>query len=140
MADSSFLKGTLILGLSGIAVKFLSAVYRIPLTRMIGARGMGQYTAAFNFFMPFFSLATAGITPAISRLCASGAYSGREIHYIKKKACRCFGYSSLALAAAALVARFVYSDYTASPMIFTGVALLAPNLVFATFEAVYKGI
>jgi len=72
--DNSFIRNTAILGVSGIVVKILSAAYRIPLTRMLGARGMGQYTAAFNIFMPFFSLATAGITPTVSRLCAAFAH------------------------------------------------------------------
>ena len=37
-----FIKGTAILAVSGIVVKLLSAAYRIPLTRMIGAEGMGK--------------------------------------------------------------------------------------------------
>ena len=50
-----FIKGTVILAVSGIVVKLLSAAYRIPLTRMIGAEGMGKYSAAFNIFMPLFN-------------------------------------------------------------------------------------
>ena len=139
--DNTFLKSTAILGLSGIVVKILSAAYRIPLTRMIGAEGMGQYTAAFNIFMPFFSLATAGITPTISRLCAAGAGRNRaDVVAVKKKAGICFGIVSRLMIVAALIVSFVYSGYIDSPMIFTGVALLCPNLFFATFEAVYKGI
>ena len=76
--DDIFIKGTAILALSGIAVKLLSAAYRIPLTRMIGAEGMGKYSAAFNLFMPFFSLAVAGITPTVSRLRTAGKVNG---HY-----------------------------------------------------------
>ena len=63
--EDSFLKGTAVLAVSGIVVKLLSAAYRIPLTRMIGAEGMGKYSAAFNIFMPFFSMAVAGITPTV---------------------------------------------------------------------------
>ena len=40
--DNIFIKGTAVLELSGIVVKYLSAAYRIPLTRMIGAEGMGK--------------------------------------------------------------------------------------------------
>lgn len=139
--DNGLLKGTVILGFSGIIVKILSAAYRIPLTRMIGASGMGQYTAAFNIFMPFFSLATAGITPTISRLCAA-ADAGRkeDIIRIKHRAGVCFGITSAVRLVRGLIVSFLYSEYIDSPMIFAGVILLCPNLIFATYEAVYKGI
>ncbi len=139
--DTTFLKGTAILGLSGIVVKLLSAAYRIPLTRMIGAEGMGQYTAAFNIFLPFFSLATAGITPAISRLCSSGRVKDRsDAVAVRKKAGFYFGIISVLMICAALAVSGIYADHISSPMIFIGVMLLCPNLFFATYEAIYKGI
>lgn len=139
--DDIFIKGTAILALSGIAVKLLSAAYRIPLTRMIGAEGMGKYSAAFNLFMPFFSLAVAGITPTVSRLRTAGKVNGLYSYAdIKKSASKYFGCTSLLLVTAAVVISYVYSQHINSPMIFTGVVLLCPNLIFATYEAVYKGI
>ncbi|MBR5520576.1 MAG: oligosaccharide flippase family protein [Oscillospiraceae bacterium] len=137
--DNNFIKSTAVLGLSGIVVKILSAAYRIPLTRMIGAEGMGQYSAAFNVFMPFFSLATAGITPTISRLCARGV-SKADIVVIKRKAGACFGVVSVIMVAVALVISYLYAGYTESYFLFTGVMLLCPNIIFAASEAVYKGI
>ena len=57
--QNSFFKAGALLALSGIAVKAFSAVYRIPLTRMLGADTMGRYSAVFSIFMPFFAFATA---------------------------------------------------------------------------------
>ena len=127
-----FIKGTVILAVSGIVVKLLSAAYRIPLTRMIGAEGMGKYSAAFNIFMPFFSLAVAGITPTVSRLrakCRDGDIN--SLVNIKKTAARCFGITSFMAVVAALIVSRLYSSYMGTPMIFTGVMLLCPNLIFA---------
>ncbi len=139
--DNSFIKGTAILAISSMAVKLLSAAYRIPLTRMIGAEGMGKYSAAFNIFMPFFSLATAGITPTVSRLRATQPTDDTAAFVkIRKKASGFFGTVSFVLAVAALIVSYVYSIHIESPMIFYGVCLLVPNLIFATFEAIYKGI
>ncbi|MBP0980353.1 MAG: oligosaccharide flippase family protein, partial [Oscillospiraceae bacterium] len=139
--DNIFIKGTAVLALSGIVVKFLSAAYRIPLTRMIGAEGMGKYSAAFNVFMPFFSLATAGITPAVSRLTASQPIGdGSSYLRIKKRAGVCFGFLSDILVVTAMFVSWYYSIYMDTPMIFIGVVLLCPNLIFATYEAIYKGI
>ena len=54
--ENSFAKAGAVLVISGFAVKLLGAVYRIPLTRMLGAAQMGRYSAVFSLFMPFFSL------------------------------------------------------------------------------------
>ena len=139
--DNIFIKNTAILAISGMVVKLLSAAYRIPLTRMIGAEGMGKYSAAFNIFMPFFSLATAGITPTVSRLRAmQDTMDIPAFVKIKKQASRLFGRISCILTLAALIVSYAYSIHIDSPMIFYGVCLLVPNLIFATFEAIYKGI
>ena len=139
--DITFLKGTAVLGFSGIVVKILSAVYRIPLTRMIGAEGMGQYSAVFNLFMPFYSFAVAGITPAVSRLCSSGMVkSDADIIQVRRKAGWYFGAVSIGMIATALTVSRIYAGHVYSPMLFVGVALLCPNLFFAAYEAIYKGI
>ena len=38
---NSFIMGTLILGAAGVVIKLLGAVFRIPLTYLISAEGMG---------------------------------------------------------------------------------------------------
>ncbi len=139
--NDTFIKGTAVLAVSGVVVKLLSAAYRIPLTRMIGAEGMGKYSAAFNIFMPFFSLAVAGITPTVSRLVAMETADDSDVYIsIRKKAGRVYGLLSVVLIVLAVAVSWFYSGYIDSYMIFTGVVMLCPNLFFATFEAVYKGI
>ncbi len=139
--DNKFLKGTAILTISGICVKLLSAAYRIPITRMIGAQGMGHYSATFNIFMPFFSFAVAGITPTVSRLCArekSDNYGA--IINIKKTASLWFGLFSVLMASIALIVSKIYSEHIESPLLFIGVLIMCPNLIMASFEAIYRGI
>lgn len=138
-SDNRFLKGTVMLTLSGLCVKFLSAVYRIPITRMIGASGMGIYSATFNIFMPFFSLALAGVTPTVSRLCAK-ENNPAMIVAIKRKAGLCFGMFSIIMAFLASVVGFFYSKHIDSYIIFWGIVIMCFNMVMSSFEAVYKGI
>ena len=139
--NNTFLKGTIVLTASGIFVKLLSAVYRIPITRMIGAQGMGHYSATFNVFMPFFSFAIAGITPTVSKLCAKCDVKDKNsIFNIKKKASKCFGLLSLLMSILALITAWIYSQKIESPIIFYGVLIMCPNLIFACFEAIYRGV
>ena len=71
MADkvgNKFLKGAAVLALAGILMKVLGAVFRIPLTNMIGTDGMSYYGVAYSIYGALVVLATAGIPVAISRL------------------------------------------------------------------------
>ncbi len=64
----SFLKGALILGIAGVAVKIIGAFFRIPLGNMIGSTGMGYYQSAYPVYTLFLTLATAGFPTAVAKL------------------------------------------------------------------------
>ena len=67
-AAQLLLKGTTILAAAGIASKILGAIFRIPLTNMIGAKGQSYYSVAYNIYYLLYVLATAGFPVAISRM------------------------------------------------------------------------
>ena len=48
----------------------LGALYRVPLTNILGAEGMGMYQLIFPVYALFMVLATAGIPTALSRIVA----------------------------------------------------------------------
>ena len=62
------LKGTAIIGIAGIIVKILGAIFRIPLTNWVGSVGMSYYQVAYNIYNAFILMAIAGFPVAISRL------------------------------------------------------------------------
>ncbi len=66
----SFLYGALILSISALITKALGAFYRIPLTNMLGAEGMGIYQMIFPVYALFWVLASAGVPVAVSRMIA----------------------------------------------------------------------
>ncbi|MGI6257697.1 MAG: putative polysaccharide biosynthesis protein [Anaerovoracaceae bacterium] len=68
MSKKSFVKGAAILGIAGIIVKLLGAVFRLPLGNMIGATGMSYYTPAYYIYTIFVVIATSGIPVAISKM------------------------------------------------------------------------
>ncbi|MBE6888026.1 MAG: hypothetical protein E7484_06390 [Ruminococcaceae bacterium] len=140
--DNSFLKAGAILVLSGFAVKVLSAAYRIPLTRMMGASLMGVYSSVLNVFMPFFAFATSGIIPAISRFTAKLAarQDNAGIVFLKKQAQRLYLLTAAAMTALYLVFSRFYSKYTGENIFWYGAVLLAPCIVMASQEMVYKGL
>ena len=53
-----------------VVAKMLGALYRIPLTNILGAEGMGMYQLVFPVYALFMVLATAGIPTSLSRTVA----------------------------------------------------------------------
>ncbi len=68
VAASTLMKGAAILAVAGIVSKVFGAVFRIPLTNMIGAEGQSYYGAAYPVYQFFYVIATAGFPVAISRM------------------------------------------------------------------------
>lgn len=67
MKKQSLLKGTIILGLSGIIAKFLGLFFRWPLIMLIGDEGVGYYQMSYPLYM-FFIAISSGIPVAISKM------------------------------------------------------------------------
>ncbi len=68
MKKNGLLSGALILSVGAILSKVFSAVYRIALTRILGAVGIGLYQLIFPFYSLCVVLATAGLPMAISKV------------------------------------------------------------------------
>ena len=71
-----FLKGTLILFLSGIILKILGFFYQIYVVRTIGTEALGLVNMVFPYYITLVTIATMGMPLAISRLVAKGEARG----------------------------------------------------------------
>ncbi|MEG3029084.1 MAG: oligosaccharide flippase family protein [Oscillospiraceae bacterium] len=140
--NNSFIRASAVLVASSMAVKILSAAYRVPLTRMLGAYAMGKYSIVFNLFMPFFALSTAGITPAVSRLATQIKADNPmdTLEKLKAKALALYLLFAIALSAIFIGVGAVYSKSLEEKVVLIGAVILAPNLIFGAVEGVYKGL
>ncbi len=73
--SNPLITGTLILTLTGFASRFIGFFYRIFLSRIFGAEGMGIYQLISPVLALSFALTVAGIQTAISKYVASEAIS-----------------------------------------------------------------
>ncbi len=78
MKRTSFIKGAIILASASLISRILGAVYRIPLTRLIGDEGMGLFQMSYPVYSLVVTLAVAGIPIAISKLVAEAAATGSK--------------------------------------------------------------
>lgn len=74
MKKHSFVFGALILAVSGVVCKVLGAVYKIPLTNILGSEGMGVYYLIFPIYAFLLSFISSSFVVAlsknVSKLCA----------------------------------------------------------------------
>lgn len=74
--SSSFIRGALLLSIGGLLAKILGALYRIPLTNILGSYGMGLYQLVFPPYILFLTVVQAGVPMALSRIIAANSQLG----------------------------------------------------------------
>lgn len=70
MPQRSFFHGAMVLMAAGLITRIMGFAYRIVLTRMIGAAGMGLFQLVFPLLSLVLTFVTAGLPIAISKLVA----------------------------------------------------------------------
>ena len=75
----NFLHGAVILTAALIVVKILGAVYKIPLGNILGDDGYGYFLAAYTVYNVFYTVSTAGVPVALSRLIAAAEANERPM-------------------------------------------------------------
>ena len=73
----NYMHGAAILTVGVIIMKVLGAIYKIPLGNILGDEGYSMFMGAYSIYNIFFTLATAGLPVALSRLVAEADAHGR---------------------------------------------------------------
>ena len=66
--EKNFLVQGSILAIAGVITKIIGAVYRIPLTNIAGAEGIGYYSVAFSIYSVALMLTSYSLPLAVSKL------------------------------------------------------------------------
>ena len=69
---NTYVKNTAILFVSMVISKIIGAVFKIPLTNILGGVGMGYYSTAYSLYTPIF---------AIARIAGWSAHRLEELSY-----------------------------------------------------------
>ena len=68
MKKNSFIEGTVIATFFIFLVKILGMLYVVPFYSIVGSRGAALYSYAYNIYLIFLSISSAGIPNAISKI------------------------------------------------------------------------
>jgi stage V sporulation protein B len=139
--EQSFLYATLVLGVSTVLVKVLGAIFRIPISNLIGASGMGYFSTAYDIFMPIYSLAMAGLPVAVARIIAEQVAQkkykdARKTFKITKYAFWVTGIVGLALM---FIMAYVVTAVASNPRALPAAIVIAPSILFCCIMSAYRG-
>lgn len=139
------MKGATILVIAGIVSKIFGAIFRIPLTNMIGAEGQAYYSASYAVYNLLFVIATAGFPVAISRMVSSRIaerdfVNAHKSYKLAMKVSWALGIVSFLIMyfGAGAIAGFYKNPGSAASMKAISVALLFTPLV-ASMRGYYQG-
>ena len=68
MKKSSFIEGTVIATFAIVITKILGMLYVIPFYAMVGVQGSALYAYAYNIYVIFLDISSAGLPVAISKI------------------------------------------------------------------------
>lgn len=142
MGKKTFLRGAAILGLAGLLVQVMGAVFRIPLGNIIGDEGMSYYQTAYPFYVFLLVFSTNGAPAAISKMTSERIALGQH-----EEAHRVFKLAFILMALLGVVAASVF--YFGAPWIlhlvkspaeaYHSIVAIAPALLFVPVMAVFRG-
>lgn len=138
----NFVLGALLLMISGIVCKLIGAFFKVPLTNMIGDAGMGYFSSAYSIYTVLFTISTAGIPVAVSRIISS--YIVKKDKAAVTKTYRASLFILVALGLAGFLAMYIYAPELAKNFLKNEKAVysikaLAPTLFFICFESALRG-
>jgi len=142
MNKKTFLKGAAILGVAGLLVQALGAVFRIPLANIIGDDGMGYYQTVYPIYVFLLVFSTNGAPAAISKMASERLALGRagEAHRVFKLSfivMMLFGVISSAVLF--FFAKEIIELLKAHEKSYYAMIAIAPALLVISIMAVYRG-
>lgn len=137
----SFVKGAAILGAAGLIVKFIGAIFRIPLTNIIGADGMANYQVAYPIYAALVVISTAGLPAAISKLVSERVTLGdyRGAHKVFQTAFKLLLVIGVVSTLVMLALSGVLANAAKIPSARLSLIMIAPSLFFVSILSAYRG-
>lgn len=140
--SSNIVRGSLFLCVSAFICKIIGVVYRIPLTNIIGAEGVGLYQLVFPIYSFLLVISSNGIPVALSKLIAQ---KRQELNFaylnkLKKISFLFFGALGLIMTGLLMVFAEKISAWQGNSNAYLGYLFIAPSVLIVSFICVFRGL
>ena len=138
----NYMHGAAILTVGVIIMKVLGAIYKIPLGNILGDEGYSMFMGAYSIYNIFFTLATAGLPVALSRLVAEA-----DAHNRVRQEEKTFRVALLTFAAMGVLFSFILfafpewlaANYLENPDAAMSIRAMAPAILLVCIVSAYRG-
>ena len=138
----NFMHGAAILTVGVVIMKILGAIYKVPLGNILGDYGYGIFLSTYNVYNIFFTLSTAGLPVALSRMIAVEDAQGKPAAKEKTFRAAILTFAVIGLLFAMIMffgnewlARF----YLHKPDAALSVRAMAPAILLVCLVSAYRG-
>ena len=142
LLNSVFVKGAVILAIGALLCKLIGAVYRVPLTNILGSEGMGLYQLIYPVFTLLLVISSSGIPNGISRLIAEKIAKGQPKY--AKKIITISIVLMLVVGVLFSLLLYIFSDNIAhlqgNPLASNGYKTIAPSVLLVGLISVFRGV
>lgn len=136
-----FITGAFVLVAAMVVVKVIGALFKLPLTDLLGGDGMGYFSTAYSLFNPISAVAITGLPVAVARVVAENR-AKRNYKNIKKL----FSITAVLFLVIGIVGFFlilafsgVFTEAVSNPSAKYAVMAIAPAMLFSCLMSVYRG-
>ena len=137
----NFLQGTALLAMAAVIVKLVGALYKIPLNAIIGEKGFGYFSTAYEIYNVLLMISTAGLPVAMSRMIsqASSLENYNQVRQVYSTARRIF----LILGASGSILMTVFCRQLAAfwnqPDAWAAIGFLGPCVLLICIMSTFRG-
>ena len=135
MKKNKLLRGAFTLSVGGIVTKLLGAIYRIPLTNILGAEGIGLYQMVFPLYTILLTFSSTGVPSGISKLIAEGENAEKTL----KSSLKFFGIIGLALSFLTLIFCQNIARVQGNQNAYLAYAFIAPSVLIVSLISCFRG-
>ncbi len=136
---SEFLKGAAWIAGGGFVAKLIGALYRIPLTNLIGGYGIGLYQLVYPVYCLLLTVSATGIPSSIAKLTAERIGKGESSMPLFKTAMKLFLLIGLIGTLLMMAIAPALSAAQGSRAVLSGYYALAPSVLLVSAISVFRG-
>ena len=138
----NYMHGAAILTVGVIIMKVLGAIYKIPLGNILGDEGYSMFMGAYSIYNIFFTLATAGLPVALSRLVAEADAHGRVRQEEKTFRVALVTFAVMGVLFSFILFAFpnwLAANYLENPDAAMSIRAMAPAILLVCIVSAYRG-
>ena len=138
----NYMHGAAILTVGVIIMKVLGFFYKVPLGNILGDEGYSMFIGAYSIYNIFFTLATAGLPVALSRMVAEADAHGRVRQEEKTFRVALVTFAVLGVLFSLILFLFpewLASDYLENPDAAMSIRAMAPAILLVCLVSAYRG-